>query len=212
VTAFSFGDFCKRLHKIAERLQGFAGRQPKEEQTMSHEQRLRLEAMERYRALRWRAQLAALWGRLRGRRSRLLRLEELTHAGKSRQRYDAGMQQAPIRCIVGSVGRAQDFTPGFLPRAGADGERWIRLYTALHSSAGFPEVELLQVDDHYVVVDGHHRISVARAAGLTHISAHVVQVVTPRSMARIFDVCTSVRQCAAKGVLPASVRAECVCL
>ena len=41
---------------------------------------------------------------------------------------------------------------------------------------GFPEVELLRVGDRYAVVDGHHRISVAHAAGLQEIAAHVTEV------------------------------------
>lgn len=143
---------------------------------MLDEKRLRLEAAQRYEGLRRRAQLAELWARVWGCPARLLRLEEVDGGLMTRSRHDAGVQQVPIDAIVGSLGRAQDFTPTFLPRAGADGERWIRLYTALHSLAGFPEVELLQVGDRYIVADGHHRISVARAAGLTHIPAHVTQV------------------------------------
>lgn len=143
---------------------------------MLDEKRLRLEAAERYEGLRRRAQLAELWARVRGRPARLLRPEEVDDGLMTRTRHDAGVQQVPIDAIVGSLGRAYDFTPAFLPRAGANGERWIQLYTALHSLAGFPEVELIRVGDRYIVADGHHRISVARAAGLTHIPAHVTEV------------------------------------
>ena len=83
----------------------------------------------------------------------------------------------PIKQIVASSGRQDDFTRDFLPRAGADAARWVHLYERLRGSEGFPEVELLRVGERYAVLDGHHRISVARVAGLREIAAHVVEVV-----------------------------------
>jgi hypothetical protein len=50
-------------------------------------------------------------------------------------------------------------------------------YEAIISPQGVPEVELLQIGDVYVVEDGHHRISAARAAGLSQIAAHVTEIV-----------------------------------
>ncbi|RIK53255.1 MAG: hypothetical protein DCC57_08605 [Chloroflexi bacterium] len=139
----------------------------------SEEWRLRLEAADHFYALRRRANLAEFWAWLTRRCNRLLRFEELAGPRRAQPRLDGGYRHVPIHAIVGSVGRAQDFTPGFLPRASVEAERWIRLYTALQGLAGFPEVELIQVGDRYIVEDGHHRISVARAAGLTEIAAHV---------------------------------------
>lgn len=142
------------------------------------EWRIRLEAVNRFNALRRRAQLTEFWARLTRRCNRLQRFDELARPYRARQRIDRGYRQVPIQAIVGSVGRAQDFTPSFLPRRGVDVERWIRLYTALQGGEGFPEVELIQVGDQYIVEDGHHRISVARAAGLKDIPAHVTYLVT----------------------------------
>ncbi|MGD8587007.1 MAG: universal stress protein [Chloroflexota bacterium] len=42
--------------------------------------------------------------------------------------------------------------------------------------AGLPPVELYQIGEAYFVADGHHRISVARAMGSTHIQAYVTEV------------------------------------
>ena len=93
-------------------------------------------------------------------------------------RRDAGVQFVPIKQIVASLDRQGDFTRSFLPRAGINADRWVRLYEALSGPEGFPEVELLRVGDRYAVVDGHHRISVARAVGMEDIAAHVVEVVS----------------------------------
>jgi hypothetical protein len=142
----------------------------------SEEWRLRLEAANHFYAQRRRANWTAFWAWLTRGCDRLLRFEELAGARRTQARVDGGYRQVPINAIIGSVGRAQDFTRGFLPRTSVEAERWIRLYTALHSLAGFPEVELIQVGDQYIVEDGHHRISVARAAGLTDIAAHVTYI------------------------------------
>ncbi len=142
--------------------------------------RLRLEAVDRFNALRRRAQLAEFWAKLTRRCNRLRRYDEVARPHRAPQRIEGGYQQVPIEAIVGSVGRAHDFTPSFLPRRGVEVERWVRLYAALQEGPGFPEVELIRVGDQYVVEDGHHRISVARAAGLKDIPAHVTQlVITP---------------------------------
>ena len=107
----------------------------------------------------------------------LLTVDDLLDGTPAHSRRDAGVQFVPIKQIVASLDRQGDFTRSFLPRAGISADRWVRLYEALRGPEGFPEVELLRVGDRYAVVDGHHRISVARAAGMDEIAAHVVEVV-----------------------------------
>ena len=135
------------------------------------------EAIEHFYANRNKADLICWLGKLAHRCVGLLSLEDLMERSATHNRRDAGVQFVPIKQIVASVGRQDDFTRSFLPRAGVNGERWVRLYEALRGMEGFPEVELLRVGDRYAVLDGHHRISVARAAGLQEIAAHVVEVV-----------------------------------
>jgi hypothetical protein len=123
---------------------------------------------------------ADIWGwiaPLLHRCARLQSIEEFLCGRSAFQRREAGIQLVPIHQIVASMDRQFDFTPSFLPRAGANANRWVHLYEALLAAEGFPEVELLRKGDRYAVVDGHHRISVARAAGLRDIAAHVVEVV-----------------------------------
>jgi len=135
-----------------------------------------LEGLDKFNSLRMRADWSLWLARLRRRCPRLLKLEELTGGRSPRQRRDAGTRFVPIACIVGSVGRSNDFTRDFLPLAGVSSGRWARIYDAILSEQGVPEIELLKIGDAYVVEDGHHRISAARAAGLDQIAAHVVEV------------------------------------
>ena len=134
------------------------------------------EGVELFLANRSRADLIGWAARLLRRCTNLLSLEELLAGASPYHRRDAGVHFVPIKQIVASVDRQDDFTRSFLPRSGADGERWVRLYEALAGMEGFPEVELLRVGNRYAVLDGHHRISVAHAAGLQEIAAHVVEV------------------------------------
>ena len=136
------------------------------------------EAVELFHTNRNKADILGWLAALLRRCECLLSLDDLLCGTRSRQRRDAGIQFVPIKQIVASLDRQADFTRSFLPRAGANAGRWIGLYEALQSAEGFPEVELLRVGDRYAVVDGHHRISVAHAAGLQEIAAHVVDVVS----------------------------------
>jgi hypothetical protein len=81
--------------------------------------------------------------------------------------------------IVGSVGRYRDFDRAFLPLSGANSERWKRLDVALNRLEDVPPIEVFQIGDVYFVRDGNHRVSVARANGLSHIEAWVTEVETP---------------------------------
>lgn len=135
------------------------------------------EGLELFHSSRTRADLVSWLGRLIHRCVELLSLEDLLNGSPAYNRRDAGVQFVPITHIVASLDRQGDFTRSFLPRAGINADRWARLYEALRGPAGFPEVELLRVGDRYAVVDGHHRISVARAVGMQEIAAHVVEVV-----------------------------------
>ena len=46
------------------------------------------------------------------------------------------------------------------------------------AAGGLPPVELYQIGDAYFVIDGHHRVSVARQLGATHIQAYVTELQT----------------------------------
>ena len=135
------------------------------------------EGLDLFYGSRNRADLISWFAKIVHRCVELLTVDDLLDGTPAHSRRDAGVQFVPIKQIVASLDRQGDFTRSFLPRAGINADRWVRLYEALRGPEGFPEVELLRVGDRYAVVDGHHRISVARAAGMDEIAAHVVEVV-----------------------------------
>lgn len=108
----------------------------------------------------------------------LLSYEEIRSLLKAREERPQGTQLIPLDKIVGSVGRYRDFTHEFLPRAGADRERWKQLDQAVNLLKDIPPIEVYQLGDVYFVKDGNHRVSVARANGFTDIEAIVTVVRT----------------------------------
>lgn len=84
----------------------------------------------------------------------------------------------PLADVVGTLARTSDFDDGFRLVNHALRDRWQRLATAMLAGVDPPPVELVQLGDLYFVVDGHHRVSVARALGRDSIPARVLRVCT----------------------------------
>lgn len=107
----------------------------------------------------------------------LLSFEEVRKRLHLSQRIDRGLQEIPLERVRGSVGRYNDFTSAFLPRGVHLQERWKRVDKA--SRAGkTPPIEVYQVGQGYFVLDGNHRVSVARQRGLKTIEAYVIEYPT----------------------------------
>ena len=87
--------------------------------------------------------------------------------------YD-GVHEIPIDHIIGSVNRYQDFDRHFLPRRWALGERWSHVRRSFDEESGFAPIRVYQIGDAYFVLDGNHRVSVARRLGMTSIEAEVI--------------------------------------
>lgn len=138
----------------------------------------RVAAYEKYKQYLTKAQLADLLNRISGSDGELVSYDMVAKHLHARQQIEMGIQMVPLDQIVGSVGRYRDFTRSFLPRAGANAERWTRLDAAMNSLEGFPPVDLFKIGEVYFVRDGNHRVSVARANELTHIEAYVTEVKT----------------------------------
>jgi hypothetical protein len=114
-----------------------------------------------------------LWARLTGKKNSL---EDLIQSGPNAERrpaLGAGVTTVPISKIVGSEGRVRDFDNAFRPLNEHTRDRWIGIAVARRNGVDLPPVELIQVGDEYYVRDGHHRISVARAAGQAEIEAKI---------------------------------------
>lgn len=84
-----------------------------------------------------------------------------------------GIETMRINEIHGSEGRVRDFDRDFNPRQVHTRERWLSVARLLLDGGNLPPIDLVQVRDQYFVIDGHHRLSVARAFGQLDIEAKV---------------------------------------
>jgi nucleotide-binding universal stress UspA family protein len=132
-----------------------------------------------FQRARLRADLAQAWSRLTGRSIDLLDFEEVRRRLHAELTGRRTLREIPIAAIVGSVGRPGDFTRDFLPLNDRDAVRWAEVKHHFVEPRGVPPIEVYQVGEVYFVLDGNHRVSVARDLGATHIEAYVTEVRTP---------------------------------
>ena len=128
------------------------------------------------------ARLKAFLNRIRsivsGRPRELLSYEEVRkslHIGGPIYR---GVEDVPVKDIVGSLNRYHDFDRAFMPVKDGIAPRWENIDLAFYRNVGLPPVMLYKVGQVYFVVDGHHRVSVAREQGQEYIEAEVRECTT----------------------------------
>jgi uncharacterized ParB-like nuclease family protein len=141
----------------------------------------RIRAIQDFDSARARAFRRSLASILTGRATRLRSIEPLLRAAGLEGRSFGGVREIPVDKIVGSVapdGKAADFDPGFLPINRRTRERWTRIYLAMVEGDELPPIDVYKVDGNYYVIDGHHRVSVARNLGRPMINARVIDIKT----------------------------------
>jgi nucleotide-binding universal stress UspA family protein len=136
------------------------------------------QAMEDFHRARRQAVMEKILASLSGRSVDLLSYDDVLKKLKEQGRSSRGLRDIPLGAIVGSVGRYNDFSRTFLPRSDQDVHRWTRVQMAMNDLAGVPPIEVYQIGDAYFVLDGNHRVSVARQMGATHIQAYVTEIKT----------------------------------
>src|ERR687890_964334 len=126
---------------------------------------------------RRRARLRALVARIRREHSmnRLLSFDEVRKELVANNRLHRGTRVVEVDEIVGSVGRWRDFDRTFLPARASVGHKWKRIDRAFQRGEDLPPVELYEMGDAYFVVDGHHRVSVARYHQVPTLEAAVAE-------------------------------------
>ena len=107
--------------------------------------------------------------------------QNVQNALRAHNRVRRGIRVVDTDRIVGSVGRSKDFDRRFLPLRASTGERWKRVDVAFHRGEDLPPVSLYKLDDAYFVLDGNHRVSVARFHGLRTVEAEVTEFLPPRT-------------------------------
>lgn len=145
---------------------------------MSPNQIQRQNAIHDFHAARQKAGMQEILARITGKSTQLLSYEEVAEKLKLRARMERGVQHIPLDAIVGSVGRYTDFTRTFLPRRRDDVERWTGVKAAMEEGAGLPPIEVYKVGQAYFVIDGNHRVSIARQEEFKTIEARVIEVMT----------------------------------
>lgn len=89
-----------------------------------------------------------------------------------------GLRVIKLESIVGSVDKSRDFDRRFRPTSGRVRQRWERLALASRRGESIPPVEVYRIGELHFIIDGHHRVSVAHALGLSTIDAFVTEVRT----------------------------------
>lgn len=114
---------------------------------------------------------------VRRRRSRrpLLDLDEVRRRLRVFEQSYVGVRPVAVSQIVGTVSRTTDFDRDFLPRRREIGERWNRVERA-YSEGDFPPIAVYELDGSYFVVDGHHRVAVARQRAVEYIDAEITRL------------------------------------
>jgi hypothetical protein len=126
---------------------------------------------------RRRAVLRAVAARFRREHTsnRLLSFDDVRRELVADNRLYRGTKVVEVEEIVGSLGRWRDFDRSFLPARASMGQRWKRIDRAFHRAEDLPPVELYEIGGAYFVVDGHHRVSVARYHDVPTVEAAVAE-------------------------------------
>jgi hypothetical protein len=135
-------------------------------------------AVRDFRHARSMASREKIVARLGGRSAELICYDDVPKGLRDVPITSRGLRDIPIDAIVGSVGRCTDFTRSFMPLRDDGEARWARVEQAWQDLTSLPPIEVYQIGEVYFVVDGNHRVSVARKLGLSHIEAHVVEFET----------------------------------
>ncbi len=139
-------------------------------------------AIQDFQSARQKAAVQEVLARLSGKSTQLLSYDEVAEKLRLHIRTERGMKNIPLDAIVGSVGRYTDFTRTFLPRRMNDRERWALVKAAMEEGLGLPPIEVYKVGEVYFVIDGNHRVSIARQQGFNSIEARVIELSTHISL------------------------------
>ena len=126
-----------------------------------------------FNAARAKAVFRDLVALLTGRPNNLLAFEAVREKLRIGGPIYRGVQVVRLDQIVGSVNRYNDFDRAFLPTQAHTASRWQRVSRAWYDEVSLPPVLLYKVGEVYFVVDGNHRVSVARENGQEFIDAEV---------------------------------------
>lgn len=113
--------------------------------------------------------------RRRSRSRPLLPLDEVSRRLRAFEQTYLGIRPIPVARIVGTVSRVDDFDRDFLPKRSKIQERWRKVERSF-PEGDFPPIVVYEIDGSYFVVDGHHRVAIAKQLGVESIDAEITQL------------------------------------
>lgn len=119
-----------------------------------------------------------VWASLSGQPTTLLSYDEIKEKLRIGGPIYRGVQTVRLDQIAGSLNRYHEFDRVFLPASEKLADRWQSVNRAFYQEISLPPVVLYKVGQVYFVVDGHHRVSVARRQGQIDIDAEVRECAT----------------------------------
>ncbi len=137
-------------------------------------------ALDDFKRARSKAAMQRFWASLRGESLDLMPYAEISAKLRAVSQSNLGLQDVPLKQIVGSVGRNEDFDKYFNPLNDSDRHRWASVKTVMTSPTGkgVPPVTLYKIGELYFVLDGNHRVSIAKEIGSELIEAYVTEIKT----------------------------------
>ena len=122
---------------------------------------------------RFKGRLNRIWNALFNQPSELLSFDEFKNRIQIGVSVYRGIKTVRTDQIIGSLNRKHEFDRAFRPIGKVSPQRWQSVNRAFYEGVSLPAVVLYKVGEVYFVVDGHHRISVARKQGQVFIDAEV---------------------------------------
>lgn len=138
----------------------------------------RVAAVQQFRQARRKAELRALLAKITRKQDDLLVFDEVRKTLTLAHPDKELLKDIPLDSIVGTVSRYHDFNRQFYPLTDSDEDRWARV-KELVELQGLDPIEVYQVGDVYFVLDGNHRVSVARQLDAGTIQAYVKEFRAP---------------------------------
>lgn len=147
-------------------------------------------ALDDFHRFRSKAAMERFWAGIRGESLDLLPFDKVSAKLRAVNQTELGLQEVPLDAIIGSVNRTGDFDRNFAPLSADDGSRWANVKAAMTSpfTHGVPPVSLYKIGEAYFVLDGNHRVSIAKEMGLDTIEAYVTEVKTKVPLSSSFTL------------------------
>lgn len=105
----------------------------------------------------------------------LLSLDEVSHRLRAFEQSYVGIRPIRVSQIVGTVSRVTDFDRDFLPKRSKIQQRWQNVEQRF-PEGDFPPILVYAIDDRYFIVDGHHRVAIAKQRGIEFIDAEITEL------------------------------------